>query len=52
MEALTNMQVDASWQRDVRVYHALPHEKSSFVCFTHLFSSDSVLASPPRPHLR
>ncbi len=32
--------------------NALPHEKSSFVRFTHLFSSNSVLASPPRPHLR
>jgi hypothetical protein len=26
--------------------------KSSFLRFKHLFSSDSVLVSPPRPHLR
>ena len=31
---------------------ALPHRKSSFVRFKHLFSSDSVLVSPPRPQLR
>jgi hypothetical protein len=27
-------------------------QKSSFVRFKHLFSSDSVLVSPPSPHLR
>jgi hypothetical protein len=27
-------------------------QKSSFVRFKHLFSSDTVLVSPPRPHLR
>jgi hypothetical protein len=26
-------------------------QKSSFVRFKHLFSSDSVLVFPPRPHL-
>jgi hypothetical protein len=30
---------------------ALPHGKSSFVCFKHLFSSDSVPVSPARPQL-
>jgi hypothetical protein len=32
--------------------HALPHGKSSFVRFKHLFSSDSELVSPPRPQPR
>src|SRR5690348_17468067 len=31
---------------------ALPHGKSSFVCFKHLLSSDSALVCPPRPQRR
>ncbi len=31
---------------------SLPHGKSSFVRFKHLFSSDSELVSAPRPRLR
>ena len=31
---------------------ALPHGKSSFVRFKHLFSSDSELVSPPSPQRR
>jgi hypothetical protein len=31
--------------------HRIASQKSSFVRFEHLFSSDTFLASPPRRHL-